>query len=334
MGRRLPRAALRLGLLVAAVQEPHQDLVFPSSVELVQVVVSVTGKDGLPVRNLEAQDFVIREDGKARRIETFLRTQDAADSDRAPVELVLLLDRSSSMSGDLMRARDVIVDFAKAVPSFARGRVLTFDRDVSDRAFDARNVKAVIEQMIQLKGAAGTRIFDAVIDGAGLAPARFPDGIPSCGREPCVLPSGLPASRQRGRRVMVIFSDGDDSTSRRSIADAVRALQESEVTCYGVSYASRLASFGSGSEKYRALARDAQRTLETLAQGSGGFVIDGTAPDVVAQLTRIVDDITAMYVIGFVAAPSKKVEYRRLKVDVDHRDVTVRHRENYVAKPR
>jgi hypothetical protein len=116
--------------------------------------------------------------------------------------------------------------------------------------------------------------------------------------------------------------------------DAVRALQESEVTCYGVSYSSRLGSFARGGGIDQGRVRDGQRAIETLAQGSGGFVIDGTAPDVVAQLKRIVDDIAAMYVIGFTAAPSKKIEHRRLKVEVARRDVTVRHREGYDAKPR
>ncbi len=298
-------------LLLALAQEPARPgLVFPAGVELVQVVVSVSAKDGVLVRDLDVRDFVVRENGKPRRIETFLRTSDVADSDRAPVELVLLLDTSTSMSAELKRARDVIVDFARAVPSFARGRILAFDRDAYDRGFDTQSVAAVTDAMIRMKGGAGTRIFDAVADGAGLV------------------------SQQRGRRVMVLFSDGDDSTSRRSLVDAVRALQEAEVTCYVVSYAPRLATFGSGGGRYKDLARDAQRTLETLARDSGGFVVDGTSQDVVAQLKRIVDDIAAMYVIGFVAEPSTKVEHRRFKVEISRRDVTVRHREGYDAKPR
>lgn len=296
-------------LWLALAQEP-QTPVFPSSVELVQVVVSVTAKDGGPVRDLQAKDFVVRENGKAREIETFLRTSDVADSERAPVELVLLLDTSTSMSAELRRARDVIVDFARAVPAFARGRILAFDRDAYDRGFDARNVKPVLDEMIRMKGGAGTRIFDAVIDGASLV------------------------SRQRGRRVMVLFTDGDDSTSRRVLQDAVRALQDAEVTCYVVSYAPRLATFGSGSGRYRSLARDAQRTLETLAADSGGFVVDGTASDVVSQLKRIGDDISAMYVIGFTAEPSDRLEHRKLKVEVARREVTIRHREGYDTRTR
>ena len=70
------------------------------------------------------------------------------------------------------------------------------------------------------------------------------------------------------------------------------------------------------------------------SQGSGGFVIDGTSPEVVSQLRRIVDDIAALYVIGFTAAPSKKIEHRRLKVEIARRDVTVRHREGYETRPR
>ena len=301
---------LPVALLLALSQAPGQELVFPSSVELVQVVVSVTGRDGTPVRGLEAKDFVIRENGKSRAIETFLRTEDAADSDRAPVELLLSIDTSSSMRADVKRARDVIVDFVKAVPSFSRGRLLAFDRDAYDRAFDAESVKPVIDEMIRIRGGAGTRIFDAVIDGASLV------------------------SQQRGRRVMVLFTDGEDATSRRNLSDAVRALLESEVTLYGVSYASRLASFGSGASSYQGLARDAQRIIETLAQESGGFVVDGTSPDVVTQLKRIADDIASLYVIGFTAAPSTKVEHRKLKVEIGRRDVTARHREGYDTKPR
>lgn len=297
--------------LLALAQDPARPgLVFPAAVELVQVVVSVTAKDGTPVRDLDARDFVVRENGKPRKIETFLRTSDVADSESAPVELVLLLDTSTSMSAELRRARDVIVDFVRAVPSFARGRILAFDRDAYDRAFDAKSIAAVADEMIRMKGGPGTRIFDAVADGAGLV------------------------SQQRGRRVMVLFTDGDDSTSRLSLTDAARALQETEVTCYVVSYASRLATFGSGSGRYKDLARDAQRGLETLARNSGGFVVDGTSPDVVSQLKRIVDDIAALYVIGFVAEPSTKIEYRALKVEIARRDVVVRHRQGYDTKRR
>ena len=297
---------LPASLFVALTLAQGQGLVFPSDVALVQVVVSVTARDGVPVRDLEAKDFVVRENGKPRKIETFLRMKDAADSDRAPLDLVLLLDTSSSMTRELARARDAIVDFANAVPSFARGRVLAFDRDAYDRAFDPGTIAPVLDQMIQEKGGAGTRIYDAVIDGANLVSAR------------------------RGRRVMVLFTDGDDATSRRKVEDAVRALQESEVVCYVVSYAPRLAVFKNGLD----MVRDAERALGRLSTDSGGFVVDGTSPDVVAQLKRIVDDIKALYVIGFTAEPSKKLEHRRLKVEIERRDVTVRHREGYESKPR
>jgi len=302
---------LPLALLLSwGVQDPAPPLVFSSSVELVQVVVSVSSRDGRPVRDLQAKDFVLKENGKTRKVETFLRTQDAEDSDRAPVELVLALDTSSSMSADLLRARDAIVDFAKAVPSFARGRILAFDREAYDRGFDAETVKPVLDEMVRMKGGAGTRIFDAVIDGANLV------------------------SKQRGRRVIVLFTDGEDSTSHAKPEAAVRVLQESEVTCYGVSYASRLRAFITGGGTDGGRVRAGQRTLDILAEGSGGFVIDGTSPDVVAQLRRIVDDISTMYVLGFTPEPAKKAEHRRFKVEVARPDVAVRHREGYDAKPR
>ncbi|MEO8502113.1 MAG: VWA domain-containing protein [Vicinamibacteria bacterium] len=288
---------------------PGPGLVFPVGIDLVQVVVSVTAKDGVSVRDLEAKDFVVRDNGKAVTVGTFLRMQDAAGSDRLPVEVALLLDTSSSMTAELGRARAAIVDFVKAVPSFAKGRIVAFDREAYDRAFYAMSIKPVLDQMIQTKGGAGTRIFDAVIDGASLV------------------------SRNPGRRVMVLFTDGEDSTSRRSLKDAAKALQEAEVTCYVVSYSSRLGVFTGGGNN-KDLVRDSERTLQSLAQGSGGFVVDGTSPDVVAQLKRIVDDIAWSYVIGFTGATTKNVEHRRLRVEIARRDVTARHREGYDTKAR
>jgi hypothetical protein len=47
-----------------------------------------------------------------------------------------------------------------------------------------------------------------------------------------------------------------------------------------------------------------------------------------------VDDIAALYVIGFTPGPAKKMEHRRLKVEIARPDVTVRHREGYDTKPR
>lgn len=76
---------LNAALLLSLFQDPGQGLVFPSSVELVQVVASVTAVGGGPVRDLEVSDFVIRENGRVREVETFLRTSDVADSERAPV---------------------------------------------------------------------------------------------------------------------------------------------------------------------------------------------------------------------------------------------------------
>jgi Ca-activated chloride channel family protein len=187
---------------------------------------------------------------------------------------------------------------------------LAFDREAYDRAFDAQNVGPVVDQMMKLRGGPGTRLFDAIIDSAGLV------------------------SKGRGRRVMVVFTDGEDSTSRQSRAQAVRALQESEVTCYVVSYASRLSLFDGSGGSGGARVREARRTLETLAQLSGGFVADGTLPDVVMQLTRIAEDIAGLYVIGFTAAPSRTVEHRRLKVEVARAGLRVRHREGYDTKPR
>ena len=86
-----------LSALVAGAQA--QVPVFAAATEQVYVVVSVDQKSGEPVRDLQASDFVIKEDGKPRRITTLVRATDTEGARELefPVQVTLMLDTSASM---------------------------------------------------------------------------------------------------------------------------------------------------------------------------------------------------------------------------------------------
>jgi VWFA-related protein len=311
--------ALRSASLALAVLAPvQQPAVFPAKIELVNVVVSVTNQNGDPVRDLVAKDFVVSEDGKRRPIEAFLRTSDIGDSERAPVDMVLLLDTSPSMDTDLARAHDVLVDFVKALPS-PRGRdVVAFDERVRTWAFDKDDIGTVLDDILLARSHQWTRFFDAVIEGL---------------KRVSVGP---------GRKAMVAFTDGEDTSSLKTRSDVRNALQEAEVTFYAVSYAPHLdvagapsPLAGAGPQAFETQTRSerAAFVLRDFASATGGLVLDGSAGDLVSRFTRIRNDIAAQYVIGFIPAPSSKPAHRRLKVDVMRKGLKVRHREGYETRP-
>lgn len=311
----LGSASLALAVL-APVQKPA---VFPAKIELVNVVVSVSDRNGQPVRDLAAKDFVVSEDGKRRPIEAFLRTADTGDSERAPVDMILLLDTSPSMDTDLARARNTLVDFMKALPS-PRGRgVVAFDEHVRTWDFDKDDLGTVLDDILLTRSEQWTRFFDAVIEGL---------------KRVSVGP---------GRKAMVAFTDGEDTSSHKTRSDVRSALQEAEVTFYAVSYAPHLDQAGGAPSTPSGPALQAFATqtrseraafvLRDLASATGGLVLDGSAGDLVSRFTRIRNDIASQYVIGFIPAPSIKASHRSLKVEVTRKGLKVRHRDGYVTRP-
>jgi len=320
---------------VAGLASSQSPAVFPAKIEIVNVVVSVTGKNGEPVRDLEAKDFVVSEDGKKRPIETFLRTADVDDSERAPVDMVLLLDTSGSMNADLVRARDAMVDFVKALPSPKGRGIVAFDEEVRTWHFDADDIGAILDDILLARSGRGTRLFDAVIE-----------GLKRVSVEP-------------GRKAMVAFTDGADNGSLKAQGDVKSALEEGEVTFYAVSYALHLdPPMGTGSSVPgpglgvsgggapllpgpavpEAFVREthserAARVLRDLASATGGLVLDGSAGDIGRRLTRVRNEIAAQYLIGFIPAPSTRASHRTLKVEVKRKGLKVRHREGYETRP-
>jgi VWFA-related protein len=321
---------LVIALLAPAPAQPKVP-VFASGVDLVHVVVSATTKDGRPVGDLQGKDFVVKEEGKPRAIETFLRTADAKDSEQAPVDLVLLFDTSPSMNEDLARARDAIVDFVATIPDLNTRGIVAFSSDVQAWRFEANNIRAILDDVLRIRGG-GTRFYDGILEGV---------------RRVSVRP---------GRKAMVAFTDGQDSGSGRTLAAALRLVEEAEVTFYGVSYAAHLpnlSSFGDMGPPMAPTAAagyasrslpgvpafdtnprlNAMSALATLASATGGVVVDGRTADLASTLRSLRDVIAAQYVIGFMPRSSTRAEYRKLKIEVARKGIDVRHRPGYQHRP-
>jgi Ca-activated chloride channel family protein len=129
-----------------------------------------------------------------------------------------------------------------------------------------------------------------------------------------------------GRKVLVLFSDGDDTTSTLGGSEVRRLVRSSNVTIYPVAFEG---AFRSGSTE----GLRARSFLHALAEATGGQVFSPHASRELAAIYQtILDELGSQYVLGYVSDnPKRDGKYRRLSVEVKRPDVRVRHRPGYNA---
>ncbi|MEO8361987.1 MAG: VWA domain-containing protein [Vicinamibacteria bacterium] len=300
-------------------------LVFPSSAELVRVIVSVTDPAGRPIRGLKSTDFTVTEDGKKRQVATAVACADFADeaSPECSVDLVLLLDTSGSMRLILDNARDAAEQFIEQVPAAHARSIVAFDSRIRAMPIGDKTPAAVLDEALGKGAGGGTRLFDAIFLGLrrfSTDAARRPIMVAvTDGEDTSDKPMG--GGRRGGRYGgLAALSSRRDDAPHRSLKDTARALQLAGVTFYGISFARRV---GNG-----------QATLQSMATATGGLIVDGEATDLKGQFNRIREDAATQYVLGFVPGASAVGKTHNLKVTVASAGSTVRHRLMYETRSR
>jgi VWFA-related protein len=301
-----------VGFAAARAQEPT---VFRGIGDAVRVFVTVTDGDGRLVTTLAQADFEIRDDGKPQPITLF-------DNTPQPIRLVVMLDVSGSMEGNLPLLRNAAEQlFARLRPDDVV-RVGTFGRDVEISPSFTRDVK-------ELRSA-------------------LPDMIAPDAPTPLwrALDEALSAFDNEGdaRPVILVLSDGKDSgmfdfsmkaqpVSQAEIID--RARSES-VMIYAVGMRSRGAQrmppgAGRGALGAMLTADLPDPGLARVAQETGGGYVEIRAgQDLAAAFARVADELHSQYLIGF-APPKRDGKRHDIEVRLTQRGLTARARKSYVA---
>ena len=188
-------------LLPAALSLPAQQPdtpVFATDVRLVTLPVTVKDADGAPVGDLERGDFEILEAGVARRVAVFERRTNR------PLSVALMLDTSLSTAIELRYERESASRFLKNLLGRGshpgdRAAVFSFSADVQVHQRFTRDRRALERALGSMRPESGTSVYDAV---------RLASGE---------------LARREGRRVIVMITDGGDTTSHWRFADALRA---------------------------------------------------------------------------------------------------------------
>ena len=286
---------------------PPPGAVFAVGLEEVHVALSVRDARGKVVTDLDASDFEVTEDGRRQQIQLFARgidegKDDAAAREALALDLGLLMDTSESMLKELKLSQQAATRFLEAIPRARELYTIFFDEDIRLSRYDSENQQGLFERIHGAKGGGNTALYDAI----GVYLSRVQDG--------------------QGRKVLVLFTDGEDTKSTLSYAQLVEIVRSSRVTIYAI-------AFGSGSPPGARGVRS-RSVLHQLASMTGGQVFHPSGSrDLASIYDRILEDLAAQFVIGYVSDnPARDDKFRKIKVTVKKPDITVRHRSGYTRR--
>lgn len=299
-----------VGVLGAAAQQPT----FRGTGDSVRVFVTVTDRDGRLVTTLSQNDFEVRDEGKPQPITLFDKTPQ-------PIRLIVMLDVSGSMEGNLALLR------AAAEQLFARlrqddvVRVGTFGSEIVISPSFARDVETLRSELPDTVAPnAPTPLWRAIDEAM--------DAFGGEGGE--------------ARRVILVLSDGKDSgpISFReryvSQAEVIDRARHDDVMIYAVGMRSRGSrpmqpGIGPGGLQAALTADLPDPGLALVAeQTGGGYAEIRFGQDLGAALAHIADELHSQYLLGF-APPKRDGKVHDVDVRVATRDLKPRARKSYVA---
>jgi Ca-activated chloride channel family protein len=251
---------------------PSQGTVFRSGASLVALNVTVSdGKRLVPGLNLD--DFAVYEDGVLQRVQFF-------EAKEVPIDLILLLDTSASMSDKMEVVHEAAVGFLKTLRDSDRGAVVTFGDNVNIvQALTAD--RASLEQAVRQTHAHGST---ALKNALYVAMKQFGRGAQQDG--------------QVRRQAIAVLSDGEDTSSVIGFDDVLGMARKSGINIYTICLQNRysVARVESGRKYFS----ESDYSMKTLAQETGAL---SYFPQSVQELKGIYagisDELSNQYSIGY-----------------------------------
>ena len=270
-------------------------------VSLVRIVATVKNQAGELVSALRKDDFQVLDNGSPQEIAVFERQTDQ------PLSVALMVDTSGSTAKELKYEIDSASRFFKALLSEGNSQdavaLYSFNWQIVRHNYFTHSSVSLTNSLKTLHGEAGTSLYDAMY----LAARDLED--------------------REGRKVMIIVTDGGDTTSVKNLKQALEATQLADAVIYPV--------------VVMPITNDAGRNiggenaLTFMAQGTGGRTF---LPTVGAELdrvfTEIIDELRTQYLLGFYPknVPLTKERFHKLEVRVQRPDLRVSARNGYYGE--
>jgi Ca-activated chloride channel family protein len=268
-------------------------------VNLVNVFVTVTDARGAPVGGLTKENFLLKEDDHEQKIAVF-------DKESAlPLSIALSIDTSLSTRHDLpleqASAKKFVHAILRPVDAFS---VYGFSEVVYESTHGyTSDLRHIDEAIDHVRMGAATALYDAIY----LASRAL--------------------DHRKGRKVIVLITDGGDTISRIDYKQAVRAAEEAEAIVYSIIIVPIESSAGRET--------GGEHALIQLSDDTGGkFYYATSATDLDDAFHKISDELRTQYLLAYY--PSQRTsfsQFRRIEVKIagvpDATAYRVRHRAGY-----
>jgi VWFA-related protein len=282
---------------------------YQSAVDLVALNVTVTDRNGF-VRDLQASDFLILEDGVPQEVAFFA-------AERAPLDLAILLDTSASMVEVLGTAQTAAIGFAKSIQPVDRIAVI----EVHDRADVlhalSTDLPAAIAAIRRTKARGTTALYNAIY-------LALSD-----------MTKKRPTLQEVRRQAIAVLSDGEDTRSLLHFDDVLEVAKDAGISIYAI--ALRLPfEVPTSAFSTRRHTVDPQYALRTFARETGGrYFSVALASELGKVYGTIAEELDNQYVLGYIPKNTRRDgAFRRVAVRiVSQPQAVARTRSGYRAMP-
>jgi Ca-activated chloride channel family protein len=267
-----------------------------TEVALVNVVFTAVDRSNRFVPGLKAEDFQVFEDKKAQKVEYF---SDFSKENDVPLTIALLIDTSGSVKNKLEYEKETAAEFFRKVLRKNKdlALIIQFDSDVNLVQDFTEDAERLIRALDALHAGNSTALYDAVY-----------------------LAVDEKLKAETGRKVIVVITDGEDTSSRLRKEVAIEAAQRSDVLIYGIGVRGDYGTnFG---------------VLKRFAEDTGGMFFSPRArlDEVQSAFRAIGEDLQGQYSLAYISTNTNRDGlFRTIEIRSKINGIRVRSRKGYYA---
>jgi len=287
--------ALLTALILATGSLFGQQATFKAGTSIVPVLTTVTDSQGRLVPNLEQDEFTVLDNGKPQPITLF-------QNETQPFTVVVMLDFSFSMTTHLDLLKQATEQFILRMLPADKGQVGAFSDKIQFSGEFTHDRDDLVAALKDLQFGNPTRLYDAIDASIDMLKSV------------------------EGRKIVLVFTDGDDTASRKGMGDVLDRAKASETMIYAIGLESE---FPIGPGRMQRTRPDLG--LRKLADETGGgyFELKKTT-ELAPAFTRVAQELHSLYTIGFQPTVLDNKEHR-LDVKMKEPGHTGRARRSYIA---
>jgi VWFA-related protein len=317
------------------------DAKFAGGVDLVNVLVGVQNSKNEIVKDLKQEDFTIEEDGHPQVIKFFSRETDL------PLTLGLMVDTSGSQYHVLGKEKDATSKFIDQVVREDKDQafLIKFDSEaelMQDLTPSRKKLQAALNDVegtprqLQRRdpnssssgggGHAGTVLYDSVL-----------------------LASNEEMKKLKGRKALILLTDGNDRGSKVSLSESIEAAQRADTLVYSIYFADQEQSNsgfnpgmgggrhggmgGGGRQRQQSSRGDGKKILQRISKETGGEYFEVSKKTPIDKIyEQIEEELRSQYSLGYTSDQKNAgAGFRKIKVTVTGKGLVVQTRDGYYA---